>query len=257
MTRSISLPHRLERTVLIQAEPRRVFRFFTDNERWASWWGTGSTIDARPGGSLLIRYPDGTEASGEVVELSPPLRIVFTYGFVKGIPIPLDGSLVTIQLAEQSGATLLRLSHDFSDATLRDEFQQGWRFQLSLFANLVLNELHANAGDAVDNWFAAWSEADTPVREASLARLVTENIQFRDRFSSIDGVNELRAHLAAVQRFMPGVGIRREGIIHHCQGTVIADWVAQMTDGRERGRGTNVFVFNSAGQIVAVTGFWK
>jgi uncharacterized protein YndB with AHSA1/START domain len=243
--------------MLIQAAPHRVFRFFTDSERWASWWGTGSTIEARPGGSLLIRFPDGTEVSGEIVELVAPQRIVFTYGFVSGVPIPPGGSVVTIELAEQSGATLLSLFHDFADSTSRDDFQQGWRFQLSLFSNVVLNELHANAGDAVDGWFAAWSEAETSLREASLARLVAKDIRFRDRFSTIDGMTELRAHLAAVQRFMPGIGIRRDGIVRHCQGTVLADWIARMADGRERGRGTNVFVFNAAGQIEAVTGFWN
>jgi hypothetical protein len=70
-------------------------------------------------------------------------------------------------------------------------------------------------------------------------------------------MTELRAHLAAVQRFMPGIGMRREGFVRHCQGTVLADWIARMADGRERGRGTNVFVFNAAGQIEAVTGFWN
>jgi uncharacterized protein YndB with AHSA1/START domain len=257
MTHPDSLSHRLERTVLIRAEPERVFRFFTDSDRWASWWGTGSTIEARPGGRLLIRFPEGTEVSGEVVELIAPQRIVFTYGFVSGAPIPPGGSLVTIHLAEQSGATLLSLSHDFADPTVRDEFQQGWRFQLSLFANVVLNELHAKAGGTIDGWFAAWSEPETAVRETTLARLVTANIRFRDRFSSIEGMADLRAHLAAVHRFMPGVGIRRDGVVRHCQGTVLADWVARMADGSERGRGTNVFVLNAAGQIEAVTGFWN
>ncbi len=64
-----SLPHRLDRTVAIQASRQTVFRFFTDQTRWATWWGAGSTIDARPGGQLRIRYPDGTEVSGEVIEL--------------------------------------------------------------------------------------------------------------------------------------------------------------------------------------------
>ena len=72
-----------------------VFRFFTDSARWASWWGAGSTIDAKPGGRLLICYPGGTEVSGEVVELQPPQRIVFTYGYVSGQMIPPGGSGVS------------------------------------------------------------------------------------------------------------------------------------------------------------------
>ena len=48
----MTLPHRnllhsLERTVVIQADQQTVFSFFTDNDRWASWWGAGSTIDPK------------------------------------------------------------------------------------------------------------------------------------------------------------------------------------------------------------------
>ncbi|HEY7442274.1 MAG TPA: SRPBCC domain-containing protein [Vicinamibacterales bacterium] len=257
MTQGAALSHRLERTVLIRAGREHVFRFFTDSERWASWWGVGSSIDPTPGGRLLIVFPGGIQVTGDVVEIVSPHRIVFTYGFASGTPIPPGGSLVTIRLAEQEGDTLLHLSHDFADSTVRDEFQQGWRYQLSLFANAVLNDLHATASDAVDGWFAAWSEVDTGTREDKLARLVTANIRFRDRFSSIDGISDLRAHLSALHRFMPGVAIQRDGVVRHCQGTVLADWVARMADGSERGRGTNIFVLNPSHQIEAVTGFWN
>jgi hypothetical protein len=206
---------------------------------------------------LVIVFPGGTEVTGDVVEIVLPQRIVFTYGFASGTPIPPGGSLVTIRLAEEEGSTLLHLSHDFADSTVRDEFQQGWRYQLSLFANVVLNELHATASHTVDDWFAVWSEVDAGTREEKLARLVTASIRFRDRFSSVDGIADLRAHLSALHRFMPGVAIRRDGLVRHCQGTVLADWVARMSDGTERGRGTNVFVLNAARQIEAVTGFWN
>src|SRR5882762_7201438 len=62
------LPHILERTVHIKAPRDAVFRYFTDSRLWAGWLGSGSTIDPRPGGKVLIRYPGGVEVSGEVVE---------------------------------------------------------------------------------------------------------------------------------------------------------------------------------------------
>ena len=110
-----SLPHRLDRTVVIRAPRDLVFRFFTDTPRWASWWGSGSSIDARPGGRMLIRYPGGVEASGEVVEVSPPERIVFTYGYVSGKPaIPPGGSRVTIHLDPHHDGTRVRLTHELA-----------------------------------------------------------------------------------------------------------------------------------------------
>src|SRR5665213_862228 len=100
-----ALAHRLDRTIVINAPREAVFRYFTDSSHWAKWWGAGSTIDSRPGGKVYIKYPEGTEVAGEVVEVKPPERIVFTYGYVKGIPIPAGGSRVTIQLAAAASAS--------------------------------------------------------------------------------------------------------------------------------------------------------
>ena len=256
MSTLAALPHRLERTVLIQAPRDIVFSYFTDSGRWARWWGEGSTIDARVGGAVRMVHPGNIQVAGEILEIDPPSRLVFTYGYVSGKPMPVGASLVTLQLEDDRQGTRLRLSHAFADEQVRDEMVQGWRFQLSLFGNLVSNDLHANASSAVDGWFAAWSEPDTAKREALLDRLIAETMQFRDRFSMIDGLSDLRPHLAAVHKFMPGLRLEREGDVRHCQGTVLADWVARGADGSERGRGTNVFAIGHHGRIESVTGFW-
>lgn len=257
MSATLAMPHRLDRTIVINATRDTVFNYFTDSERWARWWGQGSTIDPRAGGAVQICHPGGVQVAGEILEIEPPSRLMFTYGYVSGTPIPVGASVVTIRLDDDRDGTRLNLSHVFADEAARDEMVQGWRFQLSLFGNLVANDLHTRASDAVDGWFSAWSEPDTAKREALLDRLATEEIRFRDKFSLIDGISDLRPHLAAVHKFMPGMRIEREGDIRHCQGTILADWVARATDGQERGRGTNVFALGHHGRIEAVTGFWN
>ncbi len=249
------LPFQLERSVVIQAKPESVFRFFTDSARWASWWGAGSTIDARPGGEVYIRHANGVESSGEVLEVRPPERIAFTYGFVGGKPIPPGSSRVTIRLEPDDAGTRLHLLHEFAEAVTRDEHVQGWRFQLSLFSNVVANEVFADAATAVDAWFGAWTIADEKAREETLAKIVTPEISFRDRFSLLDGLDDLNGHIGAAQRFMPGIGLRRKGDVRHCQGTVLADWIAVGSDGKERMSGTSVFIFRPDGRIDSVTGF--
>ena len=136
----VSLAHTLDRAVLIRAEREVVFSFFTDSARWAAWWGAGSSIDARRGGRVFIRYPGGTEVSGEVMDIIAPERIVFSYGYVSGAPIAPGGSLVTISLESQAAGTMVRLSHAFAEPSVRDEHVQGWRYQLSLFANAVAKQ---------------------------------------------------------------------------------------------------------------------
>ncbi len=249
------LPYQLDRTVVIRAKPETVFRFFTDSARWAGWWGAGSTIDARPGGKVYIRHPNGVETLGEVLEVSILERIVFTYGFASGKPIPPGSSRVTIRLDAYEGGTRLRLAHEFPDAAARDEHVQGWRFQLSLFGNLVANEVYADAAKSVDAWFSGWAIADGKLREETLGRIVTRGIQFRDRYSLLDGLADLTAHSGATQRFMPGIRMERKGDVRHCQGMVLADWIAVDSEAKERMSGTNVFVFNANGEIESVTGF--
>jgi uncharacterized protein YndB with AHSA1/START domain len=250
------LPHHLDRTIVIEAPREVVFRFFTDEQRWASWWGAGSTIDAKPGGKLLIRYPEGTEVSGEVLEIARPERIVFTYGYVSGQMVPPGGSLVTIRLQTDPRGTRLELRHDFAEAAVRDQHVQGWRYQLSLFGNIVANDLHGNAAAAVDEWFSAWIETDGQKRLQQLSAIADSSVRFRDRFSLIDGVNELNDQIGAAQRFMPGLRMERRGDVRQCQGLVLAEWVALTADNQERGRGTNVFAFGPDKKIEAVTGFW-
>jgi hypothetical protein len=51
--------------------------------------------------------------------------------------------------------------------------------------------------------------------------------------------------------------MERDGRVRHCQGVVLADWVARTADGQERGRGTNVFAFHGPDRIASITGFWN
>jgi uncharacterized protein YndB with AHSA1/START domain len=250
----MDLKYKVERSVEIQAPRETVFRYFTDSARWAKWWGAGSTIEPRPGGKVYIRHPNAVEVVGEVLEIASPDRIMFTWGNAGGKPIPPGGSRVTIRLEPYGHATRLHLVHEFADASVGDEYVQGWRFQLALFANVVADEVFADAAGLVDAWFDAWALADDHARGAEFARIAASDIRFRDRFSLLDGQADLSAHAGASQRFMPGIRMRRQGGIRHCQGTILADWVATSGDGQERMSGTNVFQMGADGRIDTVTG---
>lgn len=251
-----TLTYTLDRILTIEAPRDLVFAFLTDNDRWAAWWGAGSTIDPRPGGAVRIQLPGNVGVAGEVLEITPPARLVFSYGYVSGAPIPAGGSRVAIVLDETTAGTRVHLTHEFSDATSRDHHVQGWRFQLSLFANVVANDLHRDAATLADAWFAAWQEVDETARRQSLERIATADVQFRDRYSRLAGLDDLMPHITASQRFMPGLRLERRGEARHCQGTVLVEWAAVGPDGAERGRGTQVFTLGPDGRIRRATGFW-
>jgi uncharacterized protein YndB with AHSA1/START domain len=243
------LPHVLERTVLIQADPPTVFRFFTDSARWARWWGAGSSIEPRAGGRVLICYPNGTRASGEVLDISAPERLVFSFGYDSGKPIPPGHSRVTIRLEPLAAATRLHLSHAFAETAARDQHMQGWRFQLSLFANAVAEEVFATAATLVDAWFEAWTVVDDAARRLAFEKIVAPGVRFNDRFGALESLQDLVEHAGASLRFGPGTSPRRAGPIRHCQGWVLAGWTSAA------GEGTNLFALAPDGRIATVVGF--
>jgi uncharacterized protein YndB with AHSA1/START domain len=248
--------HELDRTITIEAPQDLVFRYFTTNDRWAAWWGPGSTIDARSGGRVFIRHPNGIEAGGEVLEVVPPERIVFSYGFASGDPMPIGASRVSIQLERAAKGTRVHLHHAFTEAAVRDHHIQGWRYQLSVFANVVLDQLHGGAAQSVDAWFSAWSDTDADSRTGALATIAAPDVRMQDRFSAVQGVDELSQHIGAAHKFMPGLRMEKSGTVRHCQGMVLVDWIAKGPDGQQRASGTNVFQLGEDGRIGSVTGFW-
>ncbi len=162
---------------------------------------------------------------------------------------------MTIRLEPDREGTRLHLVHEFAEPGPRDAHVSGWRFQLSLFSNAVANEVHADRQSTVDAWFGAWVVANDEARGAALARIAAPGVRFRDRFSHLDGLADLTAHIGASQRFMPGIRLQRKGTVRHCQGTVLANWIAVGSDGQKRMSGTSVFVFQPDGRIDAVTSF--
>lgn len=251
------LPYSLDRTVVIRAPRDVVFRYFCESERFARWWGKGSTIDARVGGAVHIVYPNAVIAGGTVTRIEPSSLVAFTYGYADpGKPIAIGGSLVTITLADHADGTLLTLRHDLPTASEREHHAPGWRFQLALFANVVAEDHHGRAALRIDQWFSAWAETDAAARDRLLAACTTEAITMQDKHACLHGRADLQDHIGMSQRFMPGIVMKRVGDPRHCQGTVLVEWTAADGTGNPLGKGTNVMRLAADGRIVSVIGFW-
>lgn len=252
----MTLFHQLDRAITLQAPRDVVFSFLTENERWATWWGAGSTIEPNAGGRVYVRLPGNAEAGGEVLAIRAPEYLAFTYGYQSGELFPPGASRVTVTLEAAGPATRLHLKHECPDAASRDHHVQGWRYQLALLGNAVLDAVHADVAAKVDAWFALWAEPDAGVRAKTLYDIAAPSIAFRDRYSLTEGVSDLSDHIAAAQHFMPGLRLQRRGPVRHCQGSVLADWDAIRHDGVTRGQGSTVFQMGADGRIQSVTGFW-
>jgi hypothetical protein len=133
-----------------------------------------------------------------VIDLVAPERLIFTYGYTSGTPIASGASLVSITLSEDGANTRLHLTHAFSDAAVRDEHVQGWRYQLALFSNVVANEVCYHAVAHIDAWLGAWSDTDPERRAATFARIAAADVRFSDPVSTVESLGDLSVHLDAV-----------------------------------------------------------
>lgn len=109
---SVAIPEIIEREVLIAARPETVFPFFTDPAKLIKWKGLRADLEPRPGGLFRVVINEGTVVSGRYVEITPPRRVVFTWGW-EGAASPLlpGASTVEITLTPEAAGTRVRLRH--------------------------------------------------------------------------------------------------------------------------------------------------
>jgi uncharacterized protein YndB with AHSA1/START domain len=103
----------IEREISIAASPETVWGFLVDPMKATRWMGQEASFDPRPGGEYRVKVVDET-AVGEFVELDPPRRLVFTWGWDPGtiVGVAPGSSTVEIELVpEGDGSTMLRFRH--------------------------------------------------------------------------------------------------------------------------------------------------
>jgi uncharacterized protein YndB with AHSA1/START domain len=128
----------IEREIRIEARPEIVFAFWTDPERMARWMGRDVRLDPRPGGAFRIDYNGTDIARGSFVELDPPRRLVFTWGWeAPGDATPPGGSTVEVTLEAVGSGTLLRLRHSGLAPEVVDGHAVGWDQFLPALASVA------------------------------------------------------------------------------------------------------------------------
>jgi uncharacterized protein YndB with AHSA1/START domain len=105
----------VRRTVEIAASPETVWELLVDPVKAIRWWGIGAEFDPRPGGRFRVHVIPGSVASGEFVELDPPRRLVYTWGWSEGGGgpelVPSGSTTVEVDLEPTAAGTILRLTH--------------------------------------------------------------------------------------------------------------------------------------------------
>jgi uncharacterized protein YndB with AHSA1/START domain len=112
---------------IIRARPETVFSFFSDPTRWLLWQGVDGSVDLRPGGAFRVDVTGDGWAAGRFVEVDPPHRLVFTWGWeAEANPVRPGSSTVEIDLRPAPEGTLLRLTHRDLPPGAQDIHRAGW-----------------------------------------------------------------------------------------------------------------------------------
>ena len=134
----------------IAARPETVFSFFTDAERYMQWQGVDAELDARPGGVFRVTVTGRSHmvAKGQFVEVDPPTRIVFTWGWepIDALPsgmreVAPGTSTVEVVLVPDGDATVLRMRHSgLPTAAACDRHTDGWGVSLGRLVAVAAGE---------------------------------------------------------------------------------------------------------------------
>ena len=128
-----------ERVLQIDASPETVWEFLVDPEKLMRWKGVDAKLDPRPGGIFWCEIIPGHVAAGEYVELDPPHRVVFTWGWEgqeSSDPhgVPPGSSRVEVTLEPDGAGTLVRLRHLDLPEESREIHGEGWDLYLGRLA---------------------------------------------------------------------------------------------------------------------------
>jgi uncharacterized protein YndB with AHSA1/START domain len=128
----------LIKEIFIDASPEDIFPYLTESDKYVRWMGVTAKLEARPGGMFRVD-PNGRDVIfGEFVEVTPPTRVVFTWGWKEpGHPVPAGSTIVAIDLIRQGSGTLLRLEHRNLPAESKDKHELGWSHYLGRLRSLI------------------------------------------------------------------------------------------------------------------------
>jgi uncharacterized protein YndB with AHSA1/START domain len=123
----------VRRETQIAAPPATVFAFLTDPEKIMSWMGTEATTEVHPGGLYLLKGISERRrvARGAFREVVPVHRLAYSFGWEGDEEVPPGSSLVEIDLIDQDGGTLLRMTHSgLPNAAQCAGHNKGWAHYL-------------------------------------------------------------------------------------------------------------------------------
>jgi len=117
----------VELSVRLEARPDQVFPYLTEADRYVRWQGVKADLDPRPGGVYRVWMDADRVARGEFLEIEPPRRVVFTWGWEGNDDLPPGSTTVELSLQADGDATILLLRQSgLPDGEVAAMHEEGW-----------------------------------------------------------------------------------------------------------------------------------
>ncbi|MEX0786335.1 MAG: SRPBCC domain-containing protein [Dehalococcoidia bacterium] len=128
----------LELEARVAARPETIFPFLSSASGMRRWFGKSVELEPTPGGKLRVDINGRDIAAGEVVEIVPNERVVFTFGWEgDNHPVPAGSTRVEISLTQDGDATIVRLRHSGLTAEQAASHKEGWDHYLPRLTGLA------------------------------------------------------------------------------------------------------------------------
>lgn len=256
----MTVPFTVDLTREIDATAATVWAIVTTPERFSLWMNGEVTFEPVAGSPFRAAFPNfQTVVAGRIRSIDHDLRrLELTWGVESGPQapdFPAGSSLVTITVTEDGAGCRVRLEHGSLPSTAEaSDHERGWRFHLSRLA-LISNrdDLEAGLARTLPFWFEAWNERDDQRRLEALRGCCSSDIEFRDDWTEMTGVELLSDHIGNCFRYMPEYALEPRGDVRVCRGEALVGWTTTGPHGAQHG--FNHICLSVDGTLLRVTGF--
>ena len=108
----------------------------------------------------------------------------------------------------------------------------------------------------IERYFAAWNEADAPVREALIAQALVDDARYCDPLSDVEGHAGFSKMVEGVHAQLPGHRVQRTSPIDRHHDQVRFEWEIVSPEGTVAITGVDYAELGSDGRLQSVSGFF-
>jgi uncharacterized protein YndB with AHSA1/START domain len=121
--------------LVIHAAAETVYHHLTDPAALLTWMADSAESEPVANGRIRWTLPNNATMLGRYLELQPPHRLVFSYGWEHDLMgVPPESTVVEIELRAHPEGTLLTLTHRLLPDMAAEQHRHGWDYFLQRLA---------------------------------------------------------------------------------------------------------------------------